>query len=133
MKIEIFWLTMTVLMTSLFWIPYILNRITEHGLIPALRNPNRDERPKSPWANRMMYAHDNAIENLILFAPLVLTIEMLGIGNDITTKASQVYFFTRLAHYIFYSFGIPYLRTIAFFIGFVVQAVMAVTIISSLS
>lgn len=56
MKNEIFWLVLTILLTSLIWEPYILDRIMEHKLIPALRNPNRDERPKSQWANRELVA-----------------------------------------------------------------------------
>ncbi|WP_218156528.1 hypothetical protein [Pseudoalteromonas denitrificans] len=57
MKTEIYWMTLTVLATALFWLPYIIDRILEHDLLPALRNPERDTRPESKWANRMMYAH----------------------------------------------------------------------------
>ncbi len=129
MKNEIFWLTLTILMTSLFWVPYILNRISEHKLIPALRNPNRDKRPSSAWANRMMYAHENATENLALFAPLVLIVQLLALNNNATLIASMVYFCSRLAHYFIYTFGIPYLRTLAFFIGFLANITLAIIIL----
>jgi len=132
MKTEIFWLTLTIIATAMFWMPYILNRIVEHRLIPALRNPNRDARPKSEWANRMMYAHENAVENMVLFAPLVLLIHILGLSSQMTIIASMVYFFTRIAHFILYTLGIPYLRTIVFFVGFLSQMTLAVTIVKSL-
>ena len=132
MKTDIFWLTLTILMTSLFWVPYILNRISEHKLIPALRNPNRDKRPTSTWANRMMYAHENAIENLALFAPLVLTIQVLQLNNGVTLMASFIYFCSRLAHYLIYTFGIPYLRTLAFFIGFLANITLVIVIFQNL-
>ena len=132
MKTEIFWLTLTIIATAIFWIPYILNRIAEHQLVPALRNPNRDARPKSEWANRMMYAHENAVENMVLFAPLVLLIHVLGLSSEITLIASMVYFFARIAHFVLYTLGVPYLRTIAFFVGFLSQMTLAVTIVNSL-
>ncbi len=132
MKNEIFWLTLTILRTSLFWLPYILNRISEHQLIPALRNPNRDKRPSAAWANRMMYAHENATENLVLFAPLVMIIQLLQLNNDMTLIASAVYFFSRLAHYLIYTFGIPYLRTLAFFISFLANITLVTVILKSL-
>lgn len=132
MKTEIYWLTMTILVTAVYWVPYILDRIRENSLIPALRNPNRDARPESKWANRMMYAHENAIENLMLFAPLVLTVQILTLNNETTLMATLVYFFTRIAHLIFYTFGIPYLRTIAFFIGFLAQVTLGFTILNAI-
>ncbi len=126
---ELFWLVLTVLMTSLLWVPYIVNRIVENGLIKALSNPKPDAPPKALWASRMMHAHDNAVENLVLFAPLVLSVHVLGQSSATTLLASQVYFFARLSHYAVYSFGVPYLRTVAFFIGAVAQLVLAVTLL----
>jgi len=42
------------------------------GLGGAMANPSRNDKPHAEWANRLMFAHDNAVENLIIFAPLVL-------------------------------------------------------------
>lgn len=108
-------------MTALLWVPYIVNRIMEHGLIPALRNPKPDAPPRSGWANRLMQAHSNAIENLVVFAPLVIAIQLVGANSTGTTAAVMIYFWARLAHAFIYTFGIPYLRTVAFFVGFLVQ------------
>ncbi len=132
MNTELFWLTLTIVATALFWVPYILNRIVEHQLIPALKNPNRDARPESEWANRMMYAHENAVENMVLFAPLVIMVSYLGISSELTLAASMAYFYTRIAHFVLYTFGVPYLRTIAFFIGFLAQMVLAEAILNAL-
>jgi len=132
MNTELFWLTMTILATAILWLPYIINRIIEHELLPALRNPNRDERPKAEWANRLMYAHENAVENLVVFTPLVLMVHILGLTNDTTALACMIYFFTRIAHVMLYTLGIPYLRTLAFFIGFLMQMQLGFIIISSI-
>ena len=90
---EITWLTLTLLMTGLFWVSYILNRIYEHGMWPALYNPQPDTQPKAQWAERMMPAHTNAIENLVISAPLVLAIEISAINSQTTAMACMVYFF----------------------------------------
>lgn len=37
---ELYWLTLTTLMTALFWMPYILNWILEQGFLKAAWDPN---------------------------------------------------------------------------------------------
>ena len=125
---ELFWLTSTVTLTALFWVPYILNRLKEHGVWPALRNPQPDLRPRAQLAERMMRAHANAVENLVIFAPLVLALHATGLSTPATVGACMVYFYARLAHYVIYTLGLPLLRTVAFFIGFVSQIVLALTL-----
>ena len=39
---EIYWLLLTTLMTSLFWIPYIINRMAEQGILNSLWDPFAD-------------------------------------------------------------------------------------------
>lgn len=125
------WLTYTVLMTALFWVPYIINRMLENGPLKAVWNPQPDPGPRAAWANRMMKAHENAVENLVIFAPLVLLIHMLGIQSATTTMACVVYFYARLTHYLVFTFAVPVLRVVTFLIGFAAQMVLAVTIIKT--
>ncbi len=114
MTYELKWLLYTLLLTGMLWLPYIINRITVRGMIPALGNPSIDDKPQSPWAQRAMKAHSNAVENLVLFAPAVLAVHALGISTSVTQKAVVIYFFARLAHYIIYTMGLPVLRTLLF-------------------
>lgn len=130
MKPELFWLTLTLTMTGLFWMPYVVNRILEIGLGNAMGNPVHKSTAKAAWAVRMKNAHSNAVENLVIFAPLVLIAETAGISNSATVSACQLYFFARLAHYLVYSFGVPFLRTIAFAAGFVAQMTMVIAILT---
>ncbi len=129
LKPELFWLVLTSLMTALLFVPYIVNRMKEHGIGPALWNPQPDTRPKAPWAERLMRAHANAVENLVVFAPLVLALQLTGISTATTASACMVYFFVRLAHAILYTFAVPLLRTVAFIIGFACQMVLALTLL----
>ena len=121
---ELFWLTLTIAMTGLFWVPYILDRASVRGLSGAMGNPSPSDAPQSAWAQRMMAAHTNAVENLVLFAPLVLILQDLKISNNTTVLACAVYFWARLAHYLIYTFGIPVARTLAFTVAWLATAVL---------
>ena len=125
---ELFWLTLTVILTGLLWIPYIINRIQVRGLPDTLDNPSRDAKPHAPWATRLMFAHDNAVENLAVFAPLVLILNEIDYSTKWTVYASAVYFWSRVAHLIVYTLGLPGFRTAAFTVGFLAQAVLALAI-----
>jgi uncharacterized MAPEG superfamily protein len=115
---------LTALFTGVIWIPIILNRLAEMGAWNALKNPQPDVRPHADWAHRAANAHRNAIENLVVFAPLALIVHVLGAGDTLTAGASLVFFASRVAHAVIYTFGIPLLRTITFFAGFVCQVLM---------
>lgn len=126
---EIFWLTLTVVMSGTLWVPYILNRLYEEGILKALWNPEPDTGPKAKWAVRMMAAHENAVENLVIFIPLVLIIQLLGINNEATATACAIYFFSRIAHFIVFSIGIPVARVVIYFVSFYAQVVLAINIL----
>lgn len=130
MKTEIYWLTLTLLMTALFWVPYILDRIAVRGLWPAISDRHAETGEQhSAWAKRAMAAHRNAVENLVIFAPAVLTAHALNISTAATEMAAILYFFARLAHFVVYTAGIPVVRTLAFALGAVCQVVIIATIL----
>jgi uncharacterized MAPEG superfamily protein len=124
MSRELMWLTLTVILTGVLWIPYILDRIMVRGVKGAMANPSRRDKPQSAWAERLYFAHTNAVENLIIFAPLVLILDIQGYSTTGTAVACAVYFWARLAHAIVYTMGIPVLRTLAFTVGFFAQAAL---------
>jgi uncharacterized MAPEG superfamily protein len=125
---ELFWLTMTVILTGLLWIPYVLNRCQVRGLSGAMANPARGDKPLAEWATRLMFAHDNAVENLVVFAPLVLILAQLDYSTKWTALACAVYFWARVAHLIVYTLGLPVFRTLAFTVGFIAQVVLVLAI-----
>ena len=131
MTTELFWLTLTVTITALFWMPYIVNRILEMGVMEAMGNPNSDSTPRALWAERMMRAHSNAVENLVIFAAFVVILAIANISTLATVAACQLYFFARVAHYLVYTLGIPFLRTVAFIAGFVAQMTLAFAILGA--
>src|SRR5262245_7771895 len=92
MSEELDWRTMTVALTGLMWSPYILDRIMVRGVMGAMANPSPTDKPQSVWAQRMMAAHVNAVENLVVFAPLVLVAQALNIHTAATAFACALYF-----------------------------------------
>lgn len=132
---EIYWLVLTVLMTALFWVPYVLNSFFVRGIIPTMMYPGNDAPPLSAWAKRASAAHHNAIENLVIFAPLVIVCHLLQtkLSIEAVTTAAMVYFFVRLIHYIVYTLKIPIIRTLSFLVGWGVQVYLAYLIITALA
>jgi uncharacterized MAPEG superfamily protein len=128
MSRELFWLTATVILTGILWIPYTLDRVNVRGLMGAMDNPKPNDKPQSGWAMRLYFAHTNAVENLVIFAALVLILDSLNISTTATAVACAVYFWARLAHAIIYTLGIRVLRTLSFAVGFIAQVVLAVAI-----
>jgi uncharacterized MAPEG superfamily protein len=129
---ELLWLTLTVILTGVLWIPYTLDRIMVRGLMGAMANPTRNDTPQSAWAQRLYFAHTNAVENLVVFAALVLILDGMGHSTMSTAIACAVYFWARLAHVIIYALGIPVLRTLAFAVGFVAQVTLALAVFGKL-
>jgi uncharacterized MAPEG superfamily protein len=125
---ELFWLTMTVILTGVLWVPYIVDRAMVRGLWKTLDNPSPKDKPQSPWAQRLYFAHTNAVDNLVIFAPLVLILDSLGRSTQTTAIACAVYFWARLAHAIVYTLGVPVLRTLAFTVGFLAQAALVLAL-----
>jgi len=124
MKTELLYLTWVTALTGLLWVPYILDRIAVWGLTDAVGYPE-NPKPQSPWAQRLMKAHVNAVENLVVFAALVLVAHAAGVANGVTAGACVVYFWARVAHLLAYTFAVPWVRTLAFAVGFFSQAALA--------
>ena len=124
MKAELLYLVYVTVLTGLLWVPYILDRIATRGLLDAVGYPE-NPKPQSPWAQRLLKAHVNAVENLVVFAALVLAANAAGVSNSTIGGACIVYFWARLAHVLAFTFALPWVRTLAFVVGFGAQAAIA--------
>lgn len=124
MKTELLYLAYVTAFTGILWVPYILDRIAVRGIMDAVGYPE-NPKPQSPWAQRLMLAHYNAVENLVVFAALVLLAHAMGVSSAAIGTAAVVYFWARLVHAIAYTFAVPWVRTLSFAVAFFVQAVIA--------
>jgi uncharacterized MAPEG superfamily protein len=129
MKTELLYLTWVTVLTGLLWIPYVLDRIAVRGLLDTVGYPD-NPKPQSPWAQRLMKAHINAVENLVVFATLVLTASALGVTGSTIAAAAAVYFWARVVHVIAYTLAMSWVRTLAFVVGFCAQVAIALLILA---
>lgn len=81
--------------------------------LPALAG-NREDLPAiTGWAGRARRAHANMLENLVVFAIVVLVAHATGKANATTALGAALFFWARLAYAVIYVAGIPWLRTAA--------------------
>ena len=124
MNAELTSLAMVTVFTALLWVPYILNEIMVRGVVDAVGYPE-NPKPLAKWAERLKRAHYNAVENLVVFAALVLIAQAIGMHSAAIASAACVYFWARVVHAAAYTFGIPWVRTLAFVAGFGCQMCIA--------
>jgi len=124
MKPEIQYLVYVSALTGLLWVPYVLERFFSWGIPDTVGYPTQPK-PQSPWAERLIKAHRNAVENLVVFAALVLAANAAGVSNSAIEGAAMLYFWSRVVHVLAYTFAVPWLRTLGFLGGFAAQAIVA--------
>jgi len=124
MKTELINLAGIAVFTALMWVPYVLNRFVVWGIADTVGYPTH---PKAlaPWAERLKKAHANAVENLVVFATLVLAANALGITGGVVATAAIVYFWSRIVHAVAYTAALPWVRTLGFTGGFLAQMAVA--------
>ena len=129
MKPELMYLVWVTTLTALIWIPYIVDRIRVEGVWGAVGYP-ANPKPLSSWAQRMKAAHYNAVENLVVFAVLVLIAQDAGVSNNATVTACMIYFWARVAHLVTYALALPLARTLSFAVGFGCQMTLVVQLLA---
>jgi uncharacterized MAPEG superfamily protein len=87
--------------------------------LPALAGNREGQAPCTGLAGRAQRAHHNMLENLVLFAALVLVAVVAGKTNATTLLGAQLFFWARLAYAVVYVAGIPWLRTLVWLVSVV--------------
>ena len=83
---------------------------------------NREDIPPGDcpgWVGRAQRLHRNMLENLPLFAVLVLVATVAGKSDDITALGAQIFFWARIVHAVIYLVGLPWVRTPAWAVSVV--------------
>ena len=101
------------------------------GLVPLVGNrENIGELPG--LAGRAKRAHINMVENLVLFAALVLIAVVAQKTSPLTAMGAMIFFWARLVYAIVYLVGIPWLRTAVWSVSIVGLGMIAVSLLGSL-
>jgi uncharacterized MAPEG superfamily protein len=100
--------------------------------LPKLAGNREGLAPMAGWVGRAQRAHLNMLENLVLFAPLVLIADITSRNNAVTELGAQIFFWARLVYAIVYIIGIPWLRTTIWGISVVGMVMIFVQLVSRL-
>lgn len=106
-----------------FWtvnlsVPGTVGLVMAGGFPAGMGNRDASALPEIPeWAARANRAHRNQLENLPVFAALVLAASMAEVPTEATITGATMFFWARIVHGLVYMAGIPYIRTIAFAIS----------------
>ena len=74
---------------------------------------------KTLMVQRAKRANANMVESLIIFIPLILVAVITERTNGMTALGAAMFFWGRLAYAPLYWFGVPWLRSGAWFVGII--------------
>ena len=117
MTSELTYLTYMAILCILLWAPYIFAGAAKFGFLTTADYKIPPERGLPDWVNRAHRAHLNLVENLPSFAALVLVAHLADANSDLTAMAAATVFWARVVQTFVHMTGIPYVRTLAFFAG----------------
>jgi uncharacterized MAPEG superfamily protein len=110
MKPELTLLAWCVILAIVQMLIAVQGAMMQVGLLTLVGN--RENFPEiKGWGGRAARAHRNMIENLVLFAAVVLAVVVAGKTNGTTLLGAQIFFWARLAYAAIFLAGIPWART----------------------
>ena len=102
--------------------------IKENGLMAQAGS--RDNLPEpSVFLARCRRLSANMLENLVMFAAIVLTAHVAGVSNESTVLGAQLFFYGRVAHAIVYAAGLPLVRPLCYGVALVGMIMIAVPLL----
>jgi uncharacterized MAPEG superfamily protein len=116
MKPELMLLAWAVILTLGQMLVAASGAAAQYGVMPLFGN-REGLAPLAGWAGRAQRAHRNMLENLVLFAALILICAVTNKTNATTLLGAQLFLWARLAYAVIYLAGIPYLRTAAWVVS----------------
>jgi uncharacterized MAPEG superfamily protein len=128
MKAELSLLLWAGLLTLVQAVIAVQGALMQVGL-PTLAG-NREGLPEiKGWGGRAARAHRNMLENLVLFAILVLVAAVSDKTNAMTLLGAQIFLYARIAYAAVYIAGLPWVRTAVWGVSVVGLAIIFVQLI----
>ena len=128
MEPELFYLVLSVGLCGILWVPTVIERVIRIGLTETVGN-NLDTKDLPGWVERLKRTHRNLVDNIVIFGTLVLILQSIEKSNDTTGLAALIFFYARLIQTISHIFGIVWVRTVSFVIGWLATAVIFLVLI----
>ncbi|MEQ8586455.1 MAG: MAPEG family protein [Thalassobaculaceae bacterium] len=99
-------------------------------LSPRYLASARDEpRPLSGIPARLQRAFHNQIEGLVLFGVAAVVVTSAGLSSAVTEACALAYIAARVVYVPLYWFGVPWLRTLVWAVGFLATVIMLLTVV----
>ncbi len=116
MPIELTMLLYSVILTFVVIAVPAVEAILRNGA--AMQAGSRDSLPEpSVFHKRASRLQSNMLENMAIFAPLVLIAHTTSLTNDTTALGAQIFFYARIGHAISYWAGWPFVRPLFWFVS----------------
>ena len=130
------YLALSGMLTLLLWTPYILTRVFVWGLPTFINNYPEGFPAKAPqpplWAQRAQRAHLNMVETLPALVAVIVAASWLASDaqGSLIGTLTQVFFFSRVAHAVVYTAGIPFIRTPVYLVSWASILAIGLQVIS---
>ncbi len=118
MTTDILYLSLTAILTASLWIPYVVAQVKVNGFLTPPNYADPTPRPLPNWGKRADRTYINAVEVFAPFAALVLVAHLCGKADAQTGMWAMAFFWLRVVHAAVYLFAVPYVRTVAFTLGY---------------
>ena len=100
-----------------------------NGMQYVMGNRDGGTATDHPVSGRLARTVNNSMEAAVLFVPLVLATQVLGVSNTLAQYGAVAFVGARLAYAVLYPLGITVLRTLAWNAGLASLAAMAAGLI----
>ena len=105
----------------------VIGKIQTWGIVRFVGHPTPEDAPLPAWVLRAERAHLNLMENLIPFA-IIVAGTVFGVSDATTQLGAEVFVVARLVQGTVHILGIPWIRTLAFFVGIGAEVAILVQI-----
>lgn len=103
---------------------YANRQLSPRYLASALDQP----RQLSGMAARLQRAFQNQIEGLVMYAAAAVAVTLAGASTPVTEGCALAYIVARVVFVPLYWFGVPWIRTVFWAVGFAATIVMLVSV-----
>ena len=119
MTTDLTYLALTAIMSATLWMPYIACQVITNGFLQRPDYVDPAPRPVPLWGTRGHRAYLNAVETFAPFAALVVVAHVAGKADAMTAFWATAYFWLRAVHAVVFWLAWPWIRTLAFTLGWV--------------
>jgi len=127
---DLFYLSLLAGLGLVLWMPHVIAIVVSHGFHSpkAYREAKMQELPN--WGQRAKRVQMNYVENITPFAALIIVAHLTKTASETTALCAMLFFWIRIAYSVVFYLGLPYIRTVLFTAGIVVNAILFLQIVT---